>query len=227
MKVFELDWGLYPRRLTIYLAEKGIAKIEHITFDALASWPSPEVARLNPLGTVPILETDEGERIGASLAILEYLEEQFPSPNLLGASPIERARTRELVSVIDEAAIQFLTWARNASPLFASFGPQSAEAAHFGEGAYHGRLRLLDKLIGMAAGPFLAGPNVSIADCITMATLQFAENFYGVPVPANCPALEKWYADFKTRRSAQPCAYPAPLLALAHGLPTTSSAIPL
>lgn len=219
MKLYELDWGLYPRRVGIFLAEKGIAGIDRIAFDALASWPPPELARLSPLGTVPILQAEDGTLIRSSISILEYLEERFPTPNLLGATQAERARTREMVSVIDEAAIQFGIWCHKASPLFAGREPQSREAATFAADAYHRRLRLLDQLAQESEGPFLAGPAVTIADCIAMATLQFADNVYGVPLPGSCPALRKWYAHFATRPSAAPPVYPEPVLLLARGLP--------
>lgn len=71
-----------PCRVGIRLAEKGITGIERTAFDALAIWPPPEIARLGPLGTVPILETQEGKLIRSSIAILEYLEERLPSPEM-------------------------------------------------------------------------------------------------------------------------------------------------
>lgn len=220
MKLYELEWGLYPRRLTIYMAEKGISGIERIAFDALAAWPAPEMARLNPAGTVPVLETDEGALIRSSIAILEYLEERFPSPDMLGATPEDRARTRELMSVIDEAAIQFGIWCHKASPLFAGREVQNREAATFAADAYHRQLRLLDTMMHETSGSFLAGSTVTIADCMAMATLQFAEQVYGVPLLGGCGNLADWYATFSARPSAALPLYPAPVLALAQGLPT-------
>jgi glutathione S-transferase len=217
MKLYELEWGLYPRRIGIYLAEKRIAGVERISFDALHSWPPPELARLTPLGTVPILETETGTLIRASIAILEYLEERFPSPDMLGATPEARARTRELVSVIDEAAGQFGIWCHKASPLFAERERQSLEAATFAADTYHARLRQLDTIMREAEGPFMTGSHVTIADCIAMATLQFAEHMYGVPVPDNCPVLAKWYGEFAARPSASLAPYPEPLRALTCG----------
>ncbi len=219
MKLYELAWGLYPRRIGIYLGEKGITGIERIAFDALAAWPAPEMKRLSPMGTVPILDVGNGTLIRSSVAILEYLEERFPSPDLLGATPEARARTRELVSVIDEATTYFGVWCRQASPLFAGHGPQNRDAATMGADVYHVRLRQLDALIGETAGPFLAGRHVTIADCIAMSTLQFAEHCYGVPVP-NYGRLTSWYTYFGARPSATLPAYPQPVLALAYGLPS-------
>ena len=39
MKLYELEWGLYPRRVSIYMAEKDIRGVERVTFDALVAWP--------------------------------------------------------------------------------------------------------------------------------------------------------------------------------------------
>lgn len=219
MKLYELEWGLYPRRVGIYLAEKGITDIERIAFDVLEAWPPPELARLGPLGTVPILETREGTLIRSSIAILGYLEERFPSPDMSGATPEKRARMREMLSVIDEAAIQFGIWCHKASPLFAEREQQSREAATFAADAYYGRLRALDMLVQESDGPFLSGTQVTIADCVTMATLQFAEHVYGVPLPNGCQALGEWYSSFATRPSAALPSYPAPVVRLAYGLP--------
>jgi len=225
MKLYELEWGLYPRRISIYLAEKGITGIERIAFDALEAWPAPEMKRLSPLGTVPILETDDGARIRASIAILEYLEEHFPSPEMLGPTPVARGRTREFVNVIDEAAIQFVVCCRNASPLFAGHVRQSREAALAAADAYQGRLRLLDAMVAETNGPFLTGQHITIADCVAMATVQFAENFYGVALPDGCSNLAGWHSRFAARPSAALPSYPAPLLALAYGLPSHCPAI--
>lgn len=218
MKFYELDWGLYPRRVSIYLEEKGITDIERIAFDALDAWPPPELGQLNPAGTVPILQTEDGTLIRSSIAILEYLEEQFPIPDMLGATGEERARTRELVSIIDEATSHFVVWCREASPLFAVRKEQSYETATNAANAYYGRLQLLDTIAQETEGSFLSGSQATIADCIAMATLQFAEHFYGVPVPENCQKLSAWYAYFASRTNGRIPNYPEPLRALAYGL---------
>lgn len=101
------------------------------------------------------------------------------------------------------------------SPAFAGREPQSRDAGTFAADAYCGRLRLLDTLAGETEGPFLAGAHVMTADCVAMATLQFAEGLYGVPLPTDCPVLAAWYAMFSTRPSAALVPFPAPLLAVA------------
>ena len=56
----------------------------------------------NPMGQVPVLEVD-GVYLGQSLAILEYLEEQYPMPALLPATPMLRARARRIAEVINSS----------------------------------------------------------------------------------------------------------------------------
>jgi maleylacetoacetate isomerase/maleylpyruvate isomerase len=51
-------------------------------------------------GLVPTLETDGGESLGQSLAIIEYLDETHPEPPLLPGDPIGRARVRALAQLI-------------------------------------------------------------------------------------------------------------------------------
>ena len=220
MKLYELVWGLYPRRVAIYLAEKGLAEIERIAFDATQGWPPAELKSVSPSGTVPILIPDDGPAIRQSVAILEYLEEIHPSPSMLGRTAQDRARTRELMSVIDEACIHFGTWCHKASPVFAMREPQSHDAARVARDDFFHHLTILEALVSETSGPFLAGGEVTVADCMAMATFQFADRFYGVPLPEDCPALGRWYKDFSQRASATPPEYPKVLHDMAYGLPS-------
>ena len=60
----------------------------------------PGFATLSPSMLVPMLETDSGERLEQSMAIIEYLDEIHPQPPLLPADPIGRARVRALAQLI-------------------------------------------------------------------------------------------------------------------------------
>lgn len=218
MKLYELEWGLYPRRVGIYLAEKGLTGIERIALDPMKGWPPAELKAISPAGTVPILVPADGPAIRQSVAILEYLEEIHPEPFMLGKTAQDRARSRELMGVIDEACTHFSRWCHAASPLFAGRDVQSVDAAAISRGAYLRQLAVLDALAAETGGPFLSGAAIGIADCMAMATLQFAERFYGVPVPEDCPTLREWYAMFQQRPSAAVPDYPAMLHELAYGL---------
>ena len=219
MKLHELDWALYPRRVGIYLSEKGITGIERIALDAMAPETALRLREASSFGTVPVLETPDGGRIRSSVAILEYLEECYPQPNMIGTSPAERARTREAMAIADEAAVQFGIWAHKGSPVFAGRETQHPAAARFGAEAYLKQLELLDLLLSERGGPFLTGVNISIADCIALATIQFCDGGYGVTLPAYLAHLNSWYETIRQRPSASCPVYPEAFLAHAYGLP--------
>jgi glutathione S-transferase len=218
-KLYNFRWGPYPRRVAIYLAEKGIADIEQIDVEfphRPELWPSNFLLDLNPAHSLPVLEAADGIRIGQSTAILEYLEETGVGPDMLGKTPAERALTREFVSIFDEATSFFGLWARQGSRVNADRHPSDAKAASFGAERFASKLRVAEaKLVG----PFLGGAAITIADCVAMALIEFADQFYGVTLPADCPKLIQWYSRMSTRASTQAPNYPPDMLALARGLP--------
>lgn len=61
---------------------------------------SAAYSAVSPSGLVPTLETDDGQRLGQSMAIIEYLDEVHPQPPLLPADPVDRARVRGLAQLI-------------------------------------------------------------------------------------------------------------------------------
>ena len=99
MKLYWHPFSIVPRRVRIAFREKGIA-YEEVEVDLPAgAHRRPEFLRLNPFGQVPVLE--DGELVIAeSVAILEYLEERFPTPALLPEDAANRAVAR-----------QFMLWA--------------------------------------------------------------------------------------------------------------------
>ena len=87
MILHDLSAGMHPRRVRIFMAEKGLA-IERREVDAAGGAnATPEFLRLNPLGTLPVLELDDGSAISESLAICRYLESLNPDPPLMGRTP--------------------------------------------------------------------------------------------------------------------------------------------
>jgi glutathione S-transferase len=97
--MIRLHWhpfSIVPRRVRIVLREKRIPH-EEVEVDVLGgAHRGPEFRRLNPFGQIPVLE-DAGLVISESVAILEYLEERFPSPRLLPPDAGPRAVTRQFM----------------------------------------------------------------------------------------------------------------------------------
>lgn len=222
MKLYNFPWGPYPRRISYYIAEKGIIDIELIEVEFPHKpelWPPGFLLDLNAAHSLPVLDVGAGVRIGQSLAILEYLEERYPAQKLLGATPEDRAHTRELVAILDEATAFFGLWARHGSQVNIGRHSLNPEAARIGAERFATRLRIAEHKV---VGPFLCGDKVTIADCVAMALLEFTDKFYGVSLPADCPALAGWYARFAKRPSALGPSYPADMLRIARGLPEQS-----
>jgi glutathione S-transferase len=86
MKFYNSNLAPNPRRVRIFLAEKGL-KFPQIEVDlAKLEQRTPEFSALNPFQTIPVLELDDGARIAESIAICRYIEELWPEPNLFGLS---------------------------------------------------------------------------------------------------------------------------------------------
>ncbi len=83
-----------PRRVTVYMAEKGI-DCEIVTIDMRGGEGlTPRFLAMNPTGRVPVLELDDGSFLPESGAIVEYLEELYPDPPIIGTTPEARAHMR-------------------------------------------------------------------------------------------------------------------------------------
>jgi glutathione S-transferase len=90
MKLYDLKAGTNTRRVRI-LAEKGV-KLPTVEVDKMKGEnKSPDYLSKNPLGTMPLLELDDGTQLAESVAICRYIEELHPEPPLFGTTPIERA----------------------------------------------------------------------------------------------------------------------------------------
>ncbi|MCE2911748.1 MAG: glutathione S-transferase N-terminal domain-containing protein, partial [Rubrivivax sp.] len=74
MILHDLTAGMHPRRVRIFLAEKGLSIERREVAAASGANSQPEFLRLNPLGKLPVLELDDGSAIAESLAICRYLE---------------------------------------------------------------------------------------------------------------------------------------------------------
>src|SRR6478672_7108666 len=91
MRLYDLKTGTNTRRVRIFLAEKGL-KLPTVEVDMLKGEnKDPEYLSKNPMGTMPLLELDDGTQLAESVAICRYVEELHPDPPLFGTTPIKRA----------------------------------------------------------------------------------------------------------------------------------------
>ena len=129
---------------------------------------------------------------------MEYLEELHPEPVMIGRTPLERARTREMERLIDLGVLMRLARIvhNSDSPLPGVKG--IAEVAEKELERLPKILRLLDERIG--DGQFVMGAEPSIADCTLFAGLRFGE-FGKVEIDPTFTNLHRWYAAFGERPS--------------------------
>ncbi|MES1174648.1 MAG: maleylacetoacetate isomerase [Myxococcales bacterium] len=145
----------------------------------------PEFRSKNPRGQIPVLEIPQENgappvELIQSLAILEYLEEQYPTPALLPKDPFARARVREYAHLICSGLQPFHnTGTTNYLKAHAPDLDQQSFVAHFvGAG-----LAALEARAGDSAGRFLVGDDVSLADVMLVPQLYAARRF-SVPLEA-------------------------------------------
>ena len=124
MRLFDAV-GPNPRVLRMFLCEKAIDIPAEVLVLSIGEGRSREHLARNPLGEVPVLETDSGEHIAETLAICEYLEELHPAPALIGRTAEERAETRMWARRVDLRVCEPIIYGFKYSPV--SFHPNDGQ----------------------------------------------------------------------------------------------------
>lgn len=104
MKILETKTAPNPRRVRMFMSEKGLLeKAEFVEVDLLKGENlTPEYAARNPMKKVPVLELDDGTCISETMAICRYFEESYPdTPSLLGDTPLEKALVEQWLRWIE------------------------------------------------------------------------------------------------------------------------------
>ncbi len=196
------------RRVRIFLAEKGI-EVPTRTVDLMAGENlKPEYLGVNPAGTVPTLELDDGTRLTESVAICRYFETLHPDPPLMGTDAVDRARVEMRHRQIElHGMMPAGEMLRNRSSNFknrALAGPHPF--AQIPELVERGRVRLelffawLDGILGDAE--FAAGERYTIADALALVVVDFAAWSKMAPKPEQT-RLAAWYERVTERPSAK------------------------
>ena len=201
MKLYNLKAGMNPRRVRIFLAEKGV-QIPAVDVDmAKGENATPEFLNMNPLGKLPVLELDDGTFLSESIAICRYFEELYPDPNLFGATPTERAiiemwnRRMELELVVPMSA-QF-------THLSSFYAGRTEQVAAYGAYARAHALRTLTWLdVELAQRTYIASDRYSVADISAQCAVLLGKNT-GVPLPQSLENLARWWGDVSSRPTAR------------------------
>lgn len=189
-----------PRRVRIFLAEKG-ASIELVDVAMLkGEHKSPEHLGRNSLGQLPTLELDDGTTLSETVAICRYLESLYPEPPMFGRTPLEQAQVDMWVRRIEFSVMSpvGMFW-RHAHPFTARVVvPQYKEFGESNRAHYERALRWLD---GELKGPFVCGADYTIADICLLSTVDFA-TWIGLAMPEDASNLKAWHERVSARPSA-------------------------
>ena len=201
MKLYDSAMAPNPRRVRIFLAEKGIEVPTVQVNIGTAENRQPEFVAKNPLGTLPVLELDDGTTIAESVAICRYFEEQQPEPALMGTGAVERARVemwqrRMELEVLMGATTSF----RNTHDFFKGRIEQVPEAGKVAKRACLKRLEWLDGVL--AEREFVAGERYTIADITALVGIDFGRTT-DIRIEPELKNLTRWHEAVSARPSAK------------------------
>jgi glutathione S-transferase len=202
MKIYDFQLAPNPRRLRIFVAEKGL-KIPMEQCDLFTGQNrTPAMLKKNPAGGLPVLELDDGTCLAESVAICRYLEGLHPEPNLMGKdfkeqAHIEMWNRRVELGLFSAAGRAF----QHTNPLFKDRLKQMPEYGASQQEAVKDQLKWLDAQIG--SKPFIAGDRFTIADITAEVGVDFAVQMAGVPMDPSLKNLARWHQAVSSRPSAK------------------------
>jgi glutathione S-transferase len=205
MKLYVSQRAPNPRRVLMFIAEKGITGIETVQIDlGKGEHRAGDFVARNPMAQVPVLELDDGRSLGETRAICTYLEGMHPQPNLMGEGFEERA----FIEMADRRCelqlfLKIANCIRHTHP-----GLAMLEQPQFGEfGAAQGEkmrdtARWLDGVL--ARQEFVAGSRFTIADITAFCALEFARGLMKFrPGEEGMANLQAWRDRIAERPSAK------------------------
>ena len=202
MKLYDGGRAPNPRRVRVFLAEKGISvPTEQIDLGAMGH-KSPEFVAVNPLQRVPALLLDDGTIITESIAICRYFELVHPQPSLFGEAPkevaiVEMWQRRVELHLLFPVSHVF----RNSHPAMKEMEvPQVPDWAEANRPRVHDFLVLLDG--ELKSRGYIAGDRYTVADITGLVAVDFMKPAK-LTVPDTLAHLRRWHADVSARPSAK------------------------
>jgi len=201
MKIYDAKTAPNPRRVRMFLAEKGIA-VPYEQVDLVAATNrGAEFRKKNPLGTVPVLELDNGTCISESIAICRYFEELHPEPPLFGVGAEDRAivemwQRRIELNIFQPIADAF----RQRHDFFKGKIRQVPDYAAAQRMNAEDGLKWIDQ--ELASRKFVAGDRFSIADITLLVGIDFGR-VSKIAIQPEQKNLARWYAEVSARPSAK------------------------
>jgi glutathione S-transferase len=205
MKLFSAYRAPNPRRVLMFLAEKGIGGIDIENVDLnQGQHKSADFLLKSPLAKVPALELGDGRVLTETRAICTYLEGLYPQPNLMGADATERAFIEMADRRVEWYLMAPLAMAiRHTHPGLAVL--ESPQFPEFGRSQGEKGLevaRWFDQQL--QTQPWMAGERFTIADITAFCAIEFARGLMKlVPADHGLQALQEWRDRVAERPSAK------------------------
>lgn len=202
MKIIETKAAPNPRRVRVFLAEKGIT-VPYEEIDIMkGAHREAGFTKANPMQGVPVLILDDGTAISETVAICRYFEETKPEPALFGKGAVGRATVemwnrRMELNLLQRVAAAF----RHTHPAAAVL--ENPQFKDFGEANKPKALEALKVLDAQLADhKFVAGDEISIADITGMIAIDFMRPAR-LQVPPEMKNVLRWHAEMSARPSAK------------------------
>ncbi len=205
MKLYEMTGAPNPRRVRIFLAEKGIT-VPFVQVDMRkGEHKAPEFMKKNPSGKIPVLELDDGTCIAESVAICRYFEALHPKPSLFGATPkelgrIEMANRQLELELLSQVGVSWVN-----GPIVAQMAPgrfkQNPQAKETSDAAVRSFYKRLDG--ELAQREYMADNAYSIADITGLVTVDFAGSLVDLKPDDSLKNLWRWHSAVSSRPSAK------------------------
>ncbi|NKB20763.1 MAG: glutathione S-transferase family protein [Alphaproteobacteria bacterium] len=207
MKLF--TWGIAPnpRRVKIFLAEKGLNVPSEDVGVPGKAFLKPEFLEAHAHRRVPLLLLDDGTYIAEAMAICRYFEALHPEPALMGTNPQEVAVIDMWERLAEWEGMQAISeYYRNSKGSFTdrSLAGYSKTLEQIPALIERGEARLdlfYEKFDAqLSDNEYVAGERFSVADITTLCTIDFAA-YSNLGIPENCQNLQRWYKSVSKRAS--------------------------
>lgn len=201
MKLFDGGRAPNPRRVRIFLAEKGI-EVPLVPVDMAAmEHRSAAMASRNPLMRLPVLELDDGTVLTETVAICRYFEMLHPEPVLFGTGPLDSARVEMWQRRLEfDLFLPVAQVFRHLHPAMKAWEvPQVPDWGEANKAKAARFLELLDR--HLADRPFIAGEAFTIADITGLVAIDFMKPGR-LAVADELANVRRWHAGLAARPSA-------------------------
>jgi glutathione S-transferase len=201
MKLYDYGTAPNPRKVRIFLAEKGV-EYELVQVDMTKrEHKSPEFLKMNPSGKVPVLEIDDGRYLSESIAICRYLEGVYPQPNLFGVDAFEMGhiemRNRQMETELwSQIGVSWVNGPVMAKMEIYKQIPEAKAASDANVKNYYERL---DR--ELAVSDYIAGSRFTVADITLLTGVDFAAMMVGLKPDESLANLWRWHALVSSRDS--------------------------